>query len=451
MTAERLSPRARTLLAIGIFLAFLAGELIWLVRTLPQAAVGDEWRYVYYAENLLRGYFSPRERVFLWNGPGYPLFLVPFVKVDWVDGARYANAFLHAAAMAYVWVTLSRRLRLRWALVAVAVLGLYPPLYEHLPTTQTEVFCFFLTAAWVEHSLRAPSSRTHAVIAGVLLACLCLTKVVFGMVLLVFLLVLLLLWLHRRHDPLRRAFLGQAALALLLCLPYLAYTYSLTGRLLYWSSAGPNTFYWLTSPHADEWGDWYHHGWVDRVPSLRAHHKAIMDETGGLTRNPRLSGMEQLFNNSSPEAADIFLRQGLRNVREHPLKFARNWCGNVARMFLDVPTSFRGTPLWNSYSLSHLPLLVWTALVCLFGWRRRVPPPVEWWPLALFLLLSLAAYSLSSAVARYMISLLPLWWLGTWCWVGRHPAAGPPGGRPSASAAVRVSSMDDKRSAASHK
>jgi hypothetical protein len=196
--AAPLSGTARAVAALGIFGALLAFDLYWVARSLPHRPEDDEWRYIYYAENLLQGYFSPRERVFLWNGPGYPLLLVPFVKLGWLDGARYANTVWHAGALLYAWLTASARLPVRWALGCVLVLGLYAPVYKFLPLAQTEVLCFFLVAAWLEHSLRAPASLLHGLVAAAVLALLCLTKVVFGVVLLPFLGLSLLRWLRRR-------------------------------------------------------------------------------------------------------------------------------------------------------------------------------------------------------------------------------------------------------------
>jgi hypothetical protein len=420
--AAPLAAAARAVAALGIFGALLAFDLYWVARSLPHPLQDDEWRYTYYAENLLQGYFSPRERVFLWNGPGYPLLLVPFVKFGWLDGARYANAVWHAGALVYAWLTASARLPPRWALGCVLALCLYAPVYEFLPLAQTEVLCFFLVAAFTEHSLRAAASLLHGLVAAALLALLCLTKVVFGVVLLPFLGVSLLRWLRRRGDRVARSCSRQAALALVLCVPYLAYTHGLTGRLLYWSSAGPNSFYWLSSPHAGEWGDWYHQEWVERHPVLRAHHKAVQDEISGAARDPGLSPEARLFNLSTPEAGDAFLRAALRNVREHPLKFARNWCGNLVRLFLDVPTSVRGRRWWNQFSKAHLPLLAWTALLGGLAWRHRLRPPAEWLPLAVFLLLSIGVYSFSSASARFLIPLVPLWWLGSCCCLGAGAA-----------------------------
>ena len=39
----------------------------------------DQIRYVRYAENLTSGYYAPKDTLLLWNGPGYPILLTPFV------------------------------------------------------------------------------------------------------------------------------------------------------------------------------------------------------------------------------------------------------------------------------------------------------------------------------------------------------------------------------------
>jgi hypothetical protein len=408
--------RSRLLAVAGLVLAFLAIDLVWIAHRLPHPYDGDEWRYVYYARNLLHGFFSPRDRVFLWNGPGYPILLMPFVKAGWVDGARYANAFWHAGALVYAWLILRRRLSFGWTLGAVAVLGAYAPLFEDLPLAQTEVLSYLLTTAWIHHSLAGRDSRAHRVVAGVVLAMLILTKVVFGVVLTALLLVLLVVWLVRRNGT-AAAFLQQGVLAALLCLPWLVYTHAVTGRFMYWSSAGPMSFYWLTAPAPNEVGDWYHHGWVYRNATLRAHHKAVFDEVTGLARDPHVSFEEQMFNACTPEAADVFAREGLKNVRAHPGKYLRNWLANISRLFLDVPTSVRGIPFWNQYSLAHLPLLAWTLAVLVIVARRRVPPPPGWWPIDLFLLFSFGVYSLNAAFGRFTVPLVPLWWLSSVCWL----------------------------------
>jgi hypothetical protein len=401
--------------AIGVLVLVAGIDACRIARTLPRSLFGDEWRYLYYANNLLHGFYSPRERIFLWNGPGYPFLLAPFVRAGWVDGARYANALVHGAAMAYAWLILRRLMTTWWALGGVVLLAVYEPLNQHLPWLYTEVLSFFLVTAWVHHALASPASGVQRIIAGCYLGFLCLTKVIVGAVLPVYLLAAAAVWLRRRSDIVR-PYLIQVVVAFSLCLPYLAYTYHLTGKALYWSTAGANSFYWLTSPYSEEWGDWYHQGWVRENPVLRAHHQKIFDQTTGLAQDPTLSASEQVFNLGTPESASVFREAGLRNLREHPLKFAKNWAANLVRLFLDVPVSVRGTPFWNLYSLYNLPFLAWTAFVAGFAWRRRVAPPWRWWPIAALALLVLGAYSLSSASARHLVPLVPIWWLGTLGW-----------------------------------
>jgi hypothetical protein len=98
------------------------------------------------------------------------------------------------------------------------------------------------------------------------------------------------------------------------------------------------------------------------------------------------------------------------------------------RLFLDVPTSVRGTPFFNLYSLSHLPLLAWTVFVAHRIRRRRLPVPCGWPPLFLFAFLALGSYSLSSAVSRFLIPLVPIWWLGSCCWLA-NPSTFPTSAR----------------------
>ena len=398
-----------------MLVVFGALDAMRIAQALPRGLFGDEWRYLYYAENLLHGFYSPRERVFLWNGPGYPLLLVPFVRAGCIDAARYANAFWHAGTLAYCWALMRPYVRVPWRLLALLALYFYQPLASHLPLLYTEVVCCFLLTGWAYHTSQSQRSTGHLLIAGVYLGMLCLTKVIFGVALLVFCAALAVLFWIRR--PQAAAHLKIALLALALCVPYLTYTYQLTGRWLYWSSAAGNNFYWLTSPYREESGDWYHQGWVRNDPLLRAHHKPIFDQTSGLLQNPHLEDQEQLFNLSTPESADVFVRAGLDNVRKHPIKFVRNYLANLVRLFLDVPTTVRGTPLWNPASLWHAPLLVWSGLVLLRAWRRRVSLPRVHWPSLGFALIALSAYTLSSLSARFLIPFVPLWWPLSCTWL----------------------------------
>lgn len=414
--------RAAALELSLVLLLFGIWDVLRIKHALPHDLFGDEWRYLYYADNLLHGFYSPPARVFLWNGPGYPILLMPFVRAGWVDGGRYANALWHAAMLAYAWALVRPHLRAAARWLVLLVLFFYQPLTSHLPLLYTEVACAFVLVAWAYHS-----ARGHKLAAGCYLGVLCLTKVIFGVALLVFSAILSAIWLYRRGRA-AAIQLQIALLALALCVPYLTYTHALTGRWLYWSSAAGNNFYWLTSPYPEESGDWYHQGWVRNNPLLHAHHQWIFDQTSGLLTHPGLDDQEQLFNLSTPESADIFVRAGLQNARQHPLKLAHNYLANLSRLFFDVPTSVRGTPLWNPACLWHAPLLLWTGLVLALAWRRRCGLPRPYWTSVAFALVALSAYTLSSLSARFLIPFAALWWPISCAWLAAtraRPIDGP--------------------------
>jgi hypothetical protein len=442
----------------GLLLAFVLLDLWLLADWLPHKLVDDEWRYEHYAKNLTQGFFSPRDRVFLFNGPGYPLMLVPFVARDWLDGGRYLNVALHCGALAYAWGILRPRLRLGWTVLAVALLGLYPPLLRHVPLVMTEVASFFLVTAFMYHALHVQDARWHRVAAGVYLGILCLTKVIFGYVAVLFLVAALGLWVHERRS-IWRDYALAGALGLFVCLPFLVYTHDLTGRWFYWSSGGPNSFYWLASPYDGEVGDWYHDGWVRKNKLLRKHHLRVFDHITGVDENPNLPPEEQLFNESTPEASDYLMKVALKNVRKRPGKFVRNWLMNIPRMFTDLPVSVRKVPFlvalrpqqakahksalaaclppssvppgsctWNPYAASSLVLFAVTAGVAVWTRRTWRWPARPWWAILGFMAFTFGFYSMSSAVARYLVPILPLWWIALCAWAGSRA----PGARPSA-------------------
>jgi hypothetical protein len=409
--------RTATLELVLVFVVFAILDVLRIRHALPHPNFGDEWRYLYYADNLLHGFFSPRDRIFLWNGPAYPLLIVPFVKLGWNDGARYANAFWHAATMAYAWAILRPYLRVGWIVAAIALLGFYQPITSHLPLVYTEIVCCFLLTGWLYHALRAERSVIHLVIAGLYLGFLCLTKVIFGVAMYVFIAILLGAWLYRRSND-WLAYIKMSGLALALCVPFLIYSYDLTGRVLYWSSGMGSAFYWLTAPAREESGDWYHQGWVRNNPMLHAHHAEIFAKTTGTDKDPNLSEMEQVFNLSTPESADIFMSAGFENIRRRPLKFVRNYVANISRLFFDVPTSVRGTPFWNESTRWNLPLLLWTVWLFAYAYYRRVGLPRAFWPGVGLMLLTLGAYTFASIVSRYLVPFVPLWWVTGWAWFG---------------------------------
>jgi hypothetical protein len=192
------------------------------------------------------------------------------------------------------------------------------------------------------------------------------------------------------------------AVAALGCLPWLVYTYDLTGRVLYWGDAGGLSLFWMSSPAPDQLGEW--HSWRSTLTqaSLAAYRPLF----------ERLTPLD-------PLNKDLAL-QHLAWVQAtgRPVKFAVNVGANVARMWAGMPFSFRLAPailagLWAS----NLALLVGLGRAVRravrlrrAGAAQRADPAAR--AFAAFAAIGLAAHLLPSAEPRMMLPVVPvLIWL----------------------------------------
>jgi 4-amino-4-deoxy-L-arabinose transferase-like glycosyltransferase len=178
-------------------------------------------------------------------------------------------------------------------------------------------------------------TRKYMIISGFLIGYIVLTKIAFGWVTLFMLGGSLILWLINRKSVNYRKGLIIMAIAFATILPYLAYTYSLTGRMFYWSTNSGGSLYWASSPFKDEYGDWKlelkQHG-IDMgnyntegsTDSLVAHHQKEYDE---------------IYKYNSIGQDDAYKKFAVKNIREHPVKYIQNCIYNVGRMFFHYPFS----------------------------------------------------------------------------------------------------------------
>ena len=113
--------------------------------------------------------------------------------------------------------------------------------------------CFTLAAFFMVRSFRG-GQRDH-VWAGVALAALALSRVEYGYVLLAALLLSGVWLLVSRRAPMARRSVTALLVALLLCTPWLLYTYSLTSRPFYWGNSGGLSLYWMSAP--ENLGDYH--------------------------------------------------------------------------------------------------------------------------------------------------------------------------------------------------
>ncbi len=223
-------------------------------------------------------------------------------------------------------------------------------------------------------------------LAAASLAGLALTRAEFGWVVSVLLVFFAAAWLLYRDGRLGRL-AAVYALALALCLPWLAYTYSVSGTPLTWASSGPLSLYWMSSPQPADRGDWHGADSVFSDPRLASHRPFFRG----------LQGSDLAAQNR--ELVD----RALSNVRSHPVKFLRNVTDNLGRMWFNAPYSFKSPGAASAiYALPNAAVLL--ALLVGLLRVRRLPR----YPLLAFGSLVGASFLLHAVLSAYPRMLFPV-------------------------------------------
>jgi 4-amino-4-deoxy-L-arabinose transferase-like glycosyltransferase len=298
------------------------------------------------------------------------------------------------AAVLLMYVLARERWGTRVGLVAAYALGLYVPFLGLLSNLHSEVLAvlFVLVGMLGLARFLERGGIPWLLVGGAGLAGLALTRVAYGWVLTVALLVLAVWWLAARSRWAGRA-AAVVALSLALCLPWLAYTHAKTDRLFVWGNSGSLSLYWMTSPYEGDLGDWHQAHLVFSDPALRPH-REFFDSLRGLTLAEQNAEIE---------------REALRNIAGHPAAYAENVVANVSRMLFNTPYS-RTLEQTNDvfYALPNAILLgaaLFSALVLL---PRRRTLPAEAGVYALLAATAFGLHALVSAYPRMLAPIVPL-------------------------------------------
>jgi hypothetical protein len=413
---QRVMPRLLGVLStrspFALFLPFLILFIALVLRLHTEQMLGDEGRYYQFAKNMLAGFYSPPPPdINLWSAPGYPLLLVPFVALDApLVAITLTNAVLHYLSIVLLFLTVRQyvtfgkalAVSLIWATYYIAYQDMAEMLSESLTLLLCTVFAYTFTRALTED---AP--RRFTIAAGAAFGWLVLTKAIFGYVLLLCVGVAICGRMLKARQG--GVVLGVFLVALLVNMPYLAYTYQLTGKVAYWSNAGGNQLYWMSTPFEGEFGD-------PNVPSLDANcsgsptapcnrpliarnHEAVV---AGVLRRP------------VAEQDDAFRAVAVENIRRHPLKYVRNWLANISRLFFGIPASYmpqrEQTVMRIFPNAILLTAMLLSMVLTIVNWKS-LPTEVRW--LAVVLLGYLGLSSLVSAYPRHLYVVVPL--VLVWC------------------------------------
>jgi 4-amino-4-deoxy-L-arabinose transferase-like glycosyltransferase len=401
------------------FLLFAPFLLIYAVYVIlyPPDMQGDQSRYLGFAHNLLNGFYSPPgEDIDLTNGPGYPMLLVPFVALG-LPGIciTLMNALFYYLSTVFLYKALKQLVKTNLALIFSLLWACYYVAYQAMNVILTECFVFFLVSIIIfslVEAFKTTESKAHEkykYIAGFAIGVLILTKMLFGYVLILMICGSVFLYLTDRSNVNYRKGLFILFISFVSVTPYLAYTYHLTGRLMYWGT-GSDSLYWMSTPYSDEYGDWkrdLNRGSIAmgnfNIPgaedSLKKHHKEDFDE---------------IYKHTGIERDDVFKEMAIRNIKAHPGKFAENIVYNAGRLIFHYPFS---NAVQRPKTLLVLPIngiiftLVLFSLFPTFANWRRIIFPIRFMLFFCFIYLGLSL--LVSAYVRMFTVAVPflLFWI----------------------------------------
>ena len=429
--------------AVVQLLPLLGVLLVVSLLMSPGRPNGDEGPILDAAHRLLQGRYAVLGAMdstqFLWHGPGLPALLAPFVALGVpLAELRLTSPLLMFVAALLFYRLLRLRLTRRGALIGAYAVGLYAPGYYVLGTVAKEPLALVCSIAALDGAARylMYGRRRHAVLAGLWLTALVMTRLEYGWVIAGCLLAGLVWWcgerLRHRAAPQRTAAARRwtviCAIGMLGCVPWLAYTYSITHHVFYWGNSGGISLYWMSSPSPSQLGEWHATHTVNTDPTLAAY-------------RPFFHYVSSL----GPLKADLELQHvALVQAVGHPAKYLLNLLANVGRMFLGFPFSFSlSLALVVGLALFNGALLAALVAACVSLRRAPRPLPPETIPFLLLLAVGVAVHLLPTAEPRMVVPLLPipLWLIGQ-AFYRRRPArerpdaVGPPRTRLAATAGL---------------
>ena len=396
--------------AVARLSPLLGGFLLaWALSDNGGRPISDEGPFLAAAHRLLDGHYALTGAMdgtkYLWHGPGLPALISPLVALGTsLTVIRLVGPLLLFVAVVLFYRLLRLRLSRRASLVGAYALGLYGPMYEGITSSvQKEPLALAMSVIALYGTARYVSEgrRRYLVLAGLALGSLAMTRLEYGWVIAALLAVALIWWLVARlrqgagspRERTARRWALVCGAGMLSCVPWLAYTYSVTHQFFYWGNSGGISLYWMSSPASNQLGEWH------------ASHTVFAD--------PRLAAYRPLFHHLAtlpPLQRDLALRHlAIVQALGHPAKYALNLLANVSRMLLGFPFSFTlstgvivGLVVFNTALIGGLI----AAATSLRLHRRSLPPEAT--PFLWFAALAFAAHLFPSAEPRFLIPLVPV-------------------------------------------
>lgn len=399
--------------------------IIIIIKFNQSKLIGDEGRYLWYSDNILKGFYSPPSpNIVLWNGPGYPLLLAGLkLFINELIFIRLINAmFLYLAVIYFAKTIRLYNVKPKKIILFSYLMGLANLyLLSFLPLILTEIFAVFLVSLIIYLVIKIYNKKDNlflcTVILGFFIGYLALTKIIFGYVMIITMAILLVLQIFfTKYKIQTRLAIFTLLISLVTTLPYLIYTYKLTNKIFYWGNSGGLSLYWMSSPFKHELGDWYSTNEIFNrdISSFEELRKNDYFEYSMLVaRDSILYKNHYTFfekiNKLNPIDKDKALKkQAIKNIYNNPVKFIINWLANIGRILFHYPFSYRDQTI-NTFIvlLPNMFLLCFMLLALIIAFIVRKKIPFEIYFLSTFFFIYFALSSLLSAYGRMFFPIYP--------------------------------------------
>lgn len=401
-----------TSIYIGIFFAlFFTGKI-------SEQCLADECGYIQFSINLINGFYSaPAPDINLWWGPGYPIFLIPFVALGLDRTAIvFINFLISLLIIILLYKTSRQYLSIRYSKIVAAVWCLYYPYFQSLNSALSEPLATFLIISFIYSFVKYffTKNKFYSILAGLLLGILVLTKVIFSYVILFLIVLLIPFYFFRKFREMITRIGAVIAVAFLVTVPYQIYTFNLTGKLYYFSNAGGHQLYFMTSPHPGEFGEWFNSNlevYCDNDPVIECISDKYLKKNHGKIMEYALK--------LNPIERDNYLKKiALENIRNFPVKYLKNYINNFSRVLFNFPNSYsyhRERTVIRFLSGSFmLTFIVFSLFYSIINFKKL---PFSIFLIASFVFIYLGVQLLVSSVPRQFDIIVPalLVWFGVVC------------------------------------
>lgn len=385
------------------FLPLLVLYFAVIVLFTKDRLYGDEIRYLEYAENIVKGYYTTKENPNIANGPAYPLYLALFVRLKLpLIVPKLINGIWVFLAIILFYSSILLYASEKIATISAYFLGLHLPLLEWIPFNNTEAISIFLICALiylVGILFKKDNGNTkNIILSGFVLGLLALTKMIFGYVIIFSLVFTVTLYLiSRKNIFLKFAYIYT--IGFIIMVPFFIHNYNLTGRYFYFGTNGGQQLYWMSSNYTWERGSWLGPGEVleKQIPEMHPSHYEFYSK---VTKLPWV------------EQNDRFLEKAKENIRSNPIDYLKNILSNTTRLLFDYPYSFRTQTILVYKYIPWNTVLLMLFLISLYpAWLHRSFIPLEIYILMGFILVYIGGSMLLASVIRYFVPAVPFFLL----------------------------------------